>query len=144
MRQSVSLRPSHGPAAEAVRGCASQTESGVGLKGTAVASLTVVLLIGLALGSALTTELRTTESGGTTYSTITLEVQPVYYFHGLLTCDTVSGTAVTTYVNYGGTIGWTTIFNASLTGAVYVVTVTTSGGGRSAFYTQGPTPTCSA
>ncbi len=113
------------------------------MKGTTVVLLVVVLFIGLALGSALTYQLKTPENGGATYSTVTLAVQSVYFYHGLLTCETVSGAAVTTYVNYGGTIGWTTIFNASLTGAVYAVTVTTTGGGQSVFYTQGPTPTCS-
>lgn len=119
------------------------------LKGTIVVSLAVVLLVGLALGSALTyqfkpqtTVTKTTEGNGATYSTITLTVQPVYYYHGVLTCETVSETTVTTYINYGGTIGLTTISYAPPTATVYVVTVTTEESAQSTFYTQGSTPTC--
>lgn len=119
------------------------------LRGATVVSLTVVLLIGLALGSALayqfrpqTTVTKTTGVNGVGYSTLTLTARSIYYYVGVLSCETVSGTAVTTYVNYGGTIGWTTSFNASLTAKVYVISITTEESARSTFYTQGSTPTC--
>lgn len=111
------------------------------MKGTTLVLVTVVLLIGLALGSTLTYKFRATEGNGTPYSTLTLTAQSVYYYHGVLTCETVSGTAITAYVNDGATLGWTTIFNASLTATVYAITVTTTGA-QSTFNTQGPTPIC--
>lgn len=118
------------------------------LKGPTAVSLIVVLLIGLALGSALTYEFKpqttvtkTTEGNGATYSTITLTALPLYHWFGALTCETVSETTVTTYVILAGTVGLTTMSYAPPTATVYVVTVTTEGA-QSTFYTQGSTPTC--
>ncbi len=101
----------------------------------------VVLLVGLALGSALTYRFGSQVTGAS-HSTRTLTVQYVYYYHGLLTCETVSGSVVTTYVNYGGTVGLTTMYDSRSASAAHVATITTTESAESVFYTQGSTPTC--
>ena len=105
-----------------------------------------MLLVGLALGSALTSQFSprvttvTTESQTATYPTLTLTAKEVYHYYGVLTCETVSGITVTTITNFGGTVGLTTGYNASLTTTVYVITVATVA--STTTYTQGSTPTC--